>query len=203
MSTTYKYTLQHIKLNLLKFMKKIKEKNMEPNFWIIVDRSDFKPLQKYKSSKKNNIDCTKDKNNQIKKIKTDLTKTNIRSIREISDFIINKKKEYYKNKRFSEIKIKFNNDIIQDFDNIKNYKKNKTKPLITIDIIIYPTDENTKIIFSKKKQLRINFYIDDLRNMIPKVKNIEVLMRLLADSDICKKSSFMEISYSDLSSINK
>ena len=39
--------------------------------------------------------------------------------------------------------------------------------------------------------------------MIPKVKNIEVLMRLLADSDICKKSSFMEISYSDLSSINK
>ena len=44
MSTTYKYTLQHIKLNILKFMKKTNEKNIDPNFWIIADRSDFKNL---------------------------------------------------------------------------------------------------------------------------------------------------------------
>ena len=104
MSTAYKYTLQHIKLNILKFMKKTKDKNMDSNFWIIVDRSDFKPLKKVITKKK------------------EIIKQNIHSLNEIGDFIIKKNSEYYKNKRFGEIKIKFNSTIIEKCDEIKNYK---------------------------------------------------------------------------------
>ena len=68
---------------------------------------------------------------------------------------------------------------------------------------MYPTNENGKIIIMKKKELKVNYYIDDMRNMIFKMKNIEVLMRLLSDSAVCKNESFLEISYSDLCSLKK
>lgn len=185
MSTTYKYTLQHIKLNILKFMKKIIDKKFDSNFWIIVDRSDFKPLKKVITKKK------------------EIIKQNIHSLNEICDFIIKKNAEYYKNKRFAEIKIKFNNTIIEKCDEIKNFKKIKNKPIIIISIIMYPTNDDGKITLMKKKELRVNYFIDDMRNMIFKMKNIEVLMRLLADSAVCKNDSFLEISYSDLCSLKK
>ena len=180
MSTKNKYTLQHIKLNILKFMKKVNDKQLYPNFWLIVDRADFKPLKK--SVKKNK----------------QIIKNNIHSLKEVSDVIIKKKTEYYKNKRFGEIKIKFNNNIIEKCDDIKNYKHNKTKPIISLSITIYPTDEEGKISLMKRKELRVNYFIDDMRNMVFKMKNIEVITRLLADGAVCKNESFLEISYSEL-----
>jgi hypothetical protein len=184
MATLYKYTLSKIKLNLLKFIKKVNDKNMEPNFWTIVDRSDFKPLKK--SIIKN------------KKI----IKLNIHSLKEITDFIINKKTEYYKNKRFAEIKINFHDIVIEKCEDIRDYKKIKNKPIITIIVIIYPTNNFGKISLLEKKELKVNYYISDLRNMIFKMKNIEVLMRLLSDNVVCIDQSSMEISYSDLSVIS-
>jgi hypothetical protein len=183
MATSYKYTLSKIKLSVLKFMKKVSDKNMEPNFWTIVDRSDFKPLKKSITKNKQTI------------------KSNIHSLKEITDFIINKKTEYYKNKRFAEIKINFHNSVIEKCEDIKNYKKIKNKPIITITIIMYPTNEHGKISLLKKKELKVNYYISDLRNIIFKMKNIEVLMRLLSDNVVCVDKSNMEISYSDLSVI--
>jgi hypothetical protein len=176
MATTYKYTLQKIKLNILKFIKKINDKNMEPNFWIIMDRSDFKPLKKV-----------------VKK-----EKQNIHSLNEVTEHIINKKTEYYKNKKFAEIKINFHKNIIDQCDDIINYKKIKNKPIITINIIIYPTNDHGKILLLKKKELKVNYYISDLRNIMFKMKNIEVIMRLFSDNVLCVNKSSMEISYSDL-----
>ena len=66
---------------------------------------------------------------------------------------------------------------------------------------MYPTNDFGKISLLKKKELKVNYYISDLQNMIFKVKNIEVLMRLLADNVVCVDKSSMEISYSDLSVI--
>lgn len=180
MTTNNKYTLQYIKLNILKFMKKVNDKQLYPNFWIIVDRADFKPLKK-----------------SVKKGKL-ITKNNIHSLKEVSDIIIKKKAEYYKNKKFGEIKIKFNNNVIENCDDIKSYKNNKLKPIITITITIYPTNDEGKINLMKRKELKVNYFIDDMRNMIFKMKNIEVITRLLADEAVCKNESFLEISYSEL-----
>lgn len=183
MATSYKYSLSKVKLNILKFMKKVNDKNMEPNFWTIVDRSDFKPLKKsIKSNKKT-------------------TKSNIHSLKEITDNIINKKTEYYKNKKFAEIKIHFHKSVILKCDDIKYYRKIRTKPIITITITMYPTNDYGKISLLKKKELKVNYYIDDLRNLNFKMKNIEVLMRLLSDNVVCVDRSIMEISYSDLAVI--
>ena len=40
------YSLTQIKKNLTSFYKKITDKNMDENFWIIADRSDFQPLKR-------------------------------------------------------------------------------------------------------------------------------------------------------------
>ena len=77
------YTLEQIKKNLMNFNKKIISKNLNTNFWIIADRSDFKPLKK---------DIT---------IKKKITKANIHSIKEIKDNILDEKGEYYKDKKFA------------------------------------------------------------------------------------------------------
>ena len=48
------YTLEQIKKNLTTFNKKIISKNLNTNFWVIADRSDFKPLKKNIIIKKKN-----------------------------------------------------------------------------------------------------------------------------------------------------
>lgn len=169
------YTLQHIKLNIFKFIKKIKDKGLEPNFWIIVDRSDFKPLKKITTR------------NKI------VYKHVIHSINEIVENYDN-----YKNKKFAEIKIKFHDNIIKICDDIKSYKKIKTKPIITIHVTIYPTDENGRMLLLNKKEIKVNYYVDDFKHMMFKLKNIEIITRLLGDNAICKNNSFLEISYRDL-----
>ena len=46
------YTLEQIKKNLMNFNKKLISKNLNTNFWVIADRSDFKPLKKNITLKK-------------------------------------------------------------------------------------------------------------------------------------------------------
>lgn len=178
-------TLQEIKKNLELFKHKIIDKNLNDNFWIIADRADFKPLQKTIIIKKKEI------------------KTNIHSIKEIRDCILNDKGEYYKDKKFACIKITLNDKTIDLISDIKQYKNIKNKIILDIQIIIFLISPTGFINFTNKWELRVKYFIDDFRTLNFKLKNIEVLMRLVADN-VVTSDSINGISYSDLlEKINK
>lgn len=173
------YTLEQIKKNLIIFNKKIISNNLNNIFWIIADRSDFKPLKKHVM------------------IKNKLIKTNIHSIKEIKDNILDKKGEYYKDKKFAEIKIKIDENILLKVDNISEYKNIKNKIIVMVSITIYLIDQYGNINFENKWNLDVNYYVDDFRTLKFKLKNIEVLMRMASDSIIIT-NSIKSISYKNL-----
>lgn len=173
------YTLEQIKKNLTTFNKKIISKNLNTNFWVIADRSDFKPLKK----------------NIIIKKKT--VKTNIHSIKEIKDNILDEKGEYYKDKKFAEIKVKIDDDVLSKIDNIREYKNIKNKVILSIGVTIYLIGTDGSINFENKWGLDVNYYVDDFRTLNFKLKNIEVLMRLASDS-VITTNSIKGISYKNL-----
>jgi hypothetical protein len=160
------YTLEQIQKNLILFYKKLIKKNLHSNFWVIADRVDFKPLKKISINKKNE------------------NKTNIHSIREIRENILDDKKEYYKNKKFSEIKITMDENILSKINDIKEYKNIKNTIILSIHITIYLISDNGILNLENKWKLLVNYYIDDFRILNFKLKNIEVLMRLASDSVI-------------------
>jgi hypothetical protein len=173
------YTLEQIKKNLMNFNKKLIGKNLNTNFWIIADRSDFKPLKK------------------IITVKKKLIKANIHSIKEIKDNILDEKGEYYKDKKFAEIRITMDEDILSKVDDIREYKNIKNKVILAVGIIIYLIDTEGNINFENKWSLDVNYYVDDFRTLNFKLKNIEVLMRLASDS-IITTNSIKGISYKNL-----
>lgn len=160
------YTLEQIQKNLILFYKKLADKNLNSNFWIIADRADFKPLKKTTIIKKKEI------------------KTNIHSIKEIRENILDKKGEYYKDKKFAEIKITMSESILEKLNNIRQYKNIKNKILLSVHITIYLITGEGKINLENKWELLVNYYVDDFRTLNFKQKNIEVLMRLASDSVI-------------------
>lgn len=160
------YTLEQIQKNLLLFYKKLVDKNLHSNFWVIADRVDFKPLKK----------SIKTKNKEIK--------TNIHSIKEIRENLLDEKGEYYKDKKFAEIKITMNENTLGKINNIRQYKNIKDKILFSVQIIIYLITSEGKLNLENKWELIVNYYVDDFRTLNFKLKNIEVLMRLAADSVI-------------------
>jgi hypothetical protein len=173
------YTLEQIKKNLTTFNKKIISKNLNTNFWVIADRSDFKPLKK-------NIT-----------VKKKIIKTNIHSIKEIKDNILDEKGEYYKDKKFAEIKVKIDDDILSKIDNIREYKNIKNKVILSVGITIYLITTDGNINFENKWGLDVDYYVDDFRTLNFKLKNIEVLMRLASDS-VITTNSMKGISYKNL-----
>jgi len=173
------YTLEHIKKNLMAFNKKLINKKLNNNFWIIADRADFKPLKKTITVKKQEI------------------KTNIHSIKEIKDNILEEKGEYYKDKKFAEIKVIIEDDILSKVDNIREYKNIKNKIILSVKIIIYLIGNDGSINFEDKWELKVNYNVDDFRTLNFKLKNIEVLMRLVADSVIIT-NSIKGMSYKNL-----
>lgn len=160
------YTLEQIQKNLTSFYKKLVNKNLNANFWVIADRADFKPLKKTILTKKKE------------------TKTNIHSVKEIRENILDEKGEYYKDKKFAEIKITMNEGILSKLNNIREYKNIKNKVLLSIHITIYLIDPEGKLNLENKWELIVNYYVDDFRTLNFKQKNIEVLMRLASDSVI-------------------
>ena len=98
--------------------------------------------------------------------------------------MLDNKGEYYKDKKFAEIKITMNEDILSKINNIKNYKNIKSKILLSVHITIYLIDNYHKFNFENKWELLVNYNVDDFRTLNFKLKNIEVLMRLAADSVI-------------------
>ena len=173
------YTLEQIQKNLLSFNKKITDKSLNINFWIIADRADFKPLNKTTIVNKKEI------------------KTNIHSIKELRDNILDKKGEYYKDKKFADIKILIDNEILEKVNDIKEYKNIKNKPILFVHIKIYLINLEGNINFTDKWELNVKYVVDDFRTLKFKLKNIEVLMRLVADS-VITTSSINGISYKNL-----
>ena len=165
------YTQQQIYKNLIKLNKRIINNNMGINFWVIADRADFKPLKKVQIIKKKEI------------------KINIHSIKEIKDNILYEKEEYYKGKKFAEIKVLLNDNILSKVNDISQYKKIKNKILLSIHITIYLIGNDGAINFENKWGLIVNYFIDDFRTLNFKLKNIEVLMRLAADLVITTNST--------------
>lgn len=173
------YSLEQIQKNLYAFNKKLISKNLNSNFWVIADRADFKPLKKILILKKKEI------------------KKNIHSIKEIKDNFLDKKGEYYKDKKFAEIKIDIDENILSKLSDIKQYKNIKNKNLLSVNITIYLIGENGKINLENKWELKVNYNVDDFRTINFKIKNIEVLMRLASDS-VIKTTSINGMSYKNL-----
>lgn len=160
---TREYTLEQIQHNLILFYNKITEKNLDVNFWINADRADFKPLKKITIVKKKEI------------------QTNIHSIKEIRQHILNVKKEYYANKKFANITIDLDTNLVEQLNDITKYKTLKTKKILSVHIVVYMTDGFGNLDLANKSELRVGYYIKDFRTLNYKIKNIEVLMRLVAD----------------------
>ena len=164
------YTLEQIHKNLMEFYKKITNKNLNANFWVIADRVDFKPLKKTTINKKKEI------------------KTNIHSIKEIRDNILEEKGEYYKDKKFAEIKINIDENVLEKINDISEYKNIKKRIVLSVNIIIYLISSEGSLDLENKWELKVNYYVDDFRTLNFKLKNVEVLMRLVADSLIITDS---------------
>lgn len=173
------YTLEQIKKNLMSFYKKITDKNLNTNFWVIADRVDFKPLKKTVTLKKKEI------------------KTNIHSIKEIRDNILEEKGEYYKDKKFAEIKINIDENILEKTNDIREYKNIKKKILLSVHVTIYLINSDGSLGLDNKWELKVNYYVDDFRTLNFKLKNVEVLMRLVADS-VIMSDSIEGISYKQM-----
>jgi hypothetical protein len=173
------YTLEQIQKNLLQFYKKLVNKNLHTNFWVIADRVDFKPLKKSIIIKKKD------------------TKTLIHSIKEIRENLLDEKGEYYKDKKFAEIKITMNENILSKINDIRQYKNIKNKILFSVYITIYLINSEGKLNLENKWELLVNYFVDDFRTLNFKLKNIEVLMRLASDS-VITTNNIEGISYQKL-----
>jgi len=173
------YTLEQIHKNLLIFYKKLVNKNLHTNFWIIADRVDFKPLKKSVIIKKKE------------------TKKNIHSIKEIRENLLDEKGEYYKDKKFAEIKITIDENILSKINDIRQYKTIKNKVIFSVYITIYLISAEGKLNLEDKWELLVNYYVDDFRTLNFKLKNIEVLMRLASDN-VITTNTIEGISYKKL-----
>lgn len=175
------FTLAQIHKNLSLFYKKILAKKLMSNFWVIADRADFKPLK----MKKINVGKKKE------------IISNIHSIKEIRDNILSVKGEYYKDKKFAEIKINIDSELLDKINDITQYKNIKKKIIMSVHIVIYLIDSFGELNLNNKWELKVNYFVDDFRTINFKLKNIEVLMRLASDS-VIKTNSIDGISYKKL-----
>jgi hypothetical protein len=172
-------TIKNIKKNVQTIKKKLEDKNMTNIFWVLSDRADFKPL--------------------IKTIIKDEEefKTIIHSIKELRDHLLDEKGEYYKGKKLASIKITFNEDIINKLEKLKysgtlnnsilvhkDFTFIKEKPILSIGITIFQIDDFGSINTNDDSSwgLKVNYCVDDFSGIKFKLKNVEVLMRLVSDS---------------------
>jgi hypothetical protein len=222
------YSLEQIKKNLLQFEKKIKEKHMDGGFWVIADRSDFKPLRKIiknkinsktnskKTSKKQSKKTSKKQSKkqskktskrsskkQSKKTSQKTSQPLIHSIKELKDNFLDGRSEYYKDKQFANIKVTLNDKVLNSLDNIREYKNIADDTLLTVQITIFKVSSTGYLNFADKTELKVKYTCEDFRKFHFKLKNLEVLMRLVADS-VIKINSSSGISYKNLlDKINK
>jgi hypothetical protein len=184
--------------NINSVKKKLTDKNIKENFWVICDRVDFKPLTKI---------IVKDNDEEIKSI--------IRSIKEIRDHLLDEKGEYYSGKKFANIKVQIHTDILTKLINLKykgpinnsillhkDFKEIIDKPILSVIITVYVINDSGNIntvspTDSDTWGLKVNYYIDDFSSIKFKLKNVEVLMRLVTDS-VVKSDLIKGISWKNI-----
>ncbi len=209
------FNINDIKKNIENIKKKINNKQINNDFWVIVDRVDFKPLvknnvnntnvnnvkskkQKFKTKTKTKTK-TKSKTKTKTKTKNIINKTKndkiIHSISEIKKFYLGEKKEYYFNKKFACIKLSFNKKTIDDINDIKYSNYDKTI-IFTICINIYMITENGDMNYDKNNHWNtcVHITINDLRIFKLKLKTIEIVARIVAEKNNIKNKVF----YSEL-----
>jgi hypothetical protein len=155
--------------NISNFSNKINSKSLS-NFWIIADRSDFKPLK--------NI------NNVI--------------ITDIKDIIhlLKDKLEYYLHKKIINIKLNFNNILLEKLysnPSFINFNHFKDKGIFIVKITIY--NISNSLFYKSPLFSNIKFLLNDFLYITPKFKTVEVLSRLVIDKNITtSKDSFINYS---------
>ena len=88
-------------------------------------------------------------------------------------------------------------------DNIREYKNIADETLLTVQITIFKVSSTGYLNFADKIELKVKYTCEDFRKFHFKLKNLEVLMRLVADS-VIKTTSSNGISYKNLlEKINK
>jgi hypothetical protein len=183
--------------NINSVKKKLDDKNIKENFWVICDRVDFKPLTKI---------ILKD-DEEIKSI--------IRSIKEIRDHLLDEKGEYYAGKKFANIKVQIHTDVLTKLTNLKykgpinnsilshkEFKEIEEKPILSVIITVYVINDSGNINTVNPNEsdtwgLKVNYYIDDFSSIKFKLKNVEVLMRLVTDS-VVKSDLIKGISWKNI-----
>ncbi len=219
------YSLEQIRKNLVMFQKKINERKMGESFWVIADRSDFKPLTKIskadmkknsKSNSKTNSKKKSKKNSKKKSKKTSSKKKSkkasskkpalkpiIHSIKELKDNFLEGRNEYYKDKKFANIKVTINEKVLNNLNNVREYKNILDDTILTVQVTIFKVSPTGYLNFGDKSELKVKYTPEDFRKFHFKLKNLEVLMRLVADS-VIKTNSINGISYKNLlEKINK
>ena len=169
MSKDNNYTLDQIKKNLSQFQKKLKDKNMYENFWVIADRSDFKPLHKLEKKINSKIKLNskenskkKSKENSKKNSKVNLktkSKKIIHSIKELKDNFLDDRGEYYKDKKFANIKVIINDRVLNLLDIIREYKNIANENLLTVQITIFKISSTGNI---NLNEFQKNYIREDL-----------------------------------------
>jgi len=183
--------------NINSIKKKLSDKNIRENFWVICDRVDFKPLTK--------IIIKNDE--EVKSI--------IRSIKELRDHLLYEKGEFYIGKKFANIKVQIYTDILSKLTNLnykgqinksilshKDFKEIIDKPILSVIITVYMVNDSGDINTTNPSDsnvwgLKVNYYIDDFTTIKFKMKNVEVLMRLVADS-VVKSDLIKGISWKNI-----
>lgn len=161
--------------NIKKFQLYLKNKDMQ-QFWIIKNRTDFKPLKKIITVKNNKV------------------KTNIHSINELNNDFLKDKGQYYIGKNFVNIKISFNNNVINKIIDFKSLKKYKFNDIITVSVCVYTVNELEKLNIADSWCSDIIYTFDSIKNIKFNLKNIEILVRLVCDKSLMNK----KIMYSDI-----
>jgi hypothetical protein len=187
------HSFRNIKKNITLIKNKLEDKNLSNVFWVLADRADFKPLTKTVIRDDEEI------------------KTIIHSIKELRDHMLDEKGEYYKGKKLASIKITIYEDVINKMEksNYNGFINNtilthkdflfiKEKPILTITITIFPINNEGAINHDSSWNLKVNYFIDDFTGIKFKLKNVEVLMRLVSDlvikSDIDKGITYKNLS---------
>ena len=125
------------------------------------------------------------------------------SIKELKDNFLDGRSEYYKDKQFANIKVTLNDKVLNSLDNIREYKNIADEILLTVQITIFKVSSTGYLNFADKMELKVKYTCEDFRKFHFKLKNLEVLMRLVADS-VIKTTSSNGISYKNLlEKINK
>ncbi len=177
-----KYTLEQVRENLEKLYDRLKVKGREKGFWVVASRSDFKPIKLRETIKGKEIEKT------------------IVKIDDIKNELLEGKEQYFKGKKLAFISFYIDKIYLNDPKEYNEKRISKIKDVILCGVIIdiYLIDEDGKINNRRNNRwsCRINFTVDDMINHKLMLKDVEKLMRQVAD-EVVTTGDFAGINFKD------